>query len=36
VKELRLAGNRPLIIRRAAAAALDLLRRAMLTEEGRS
>ena len=36
VKELKLAGNRQLIIRRASAAALDLLRRALLSEEDRS
>ena len=33
VKELRLGGNRQLIIRRASAAALDLLRRTLLSEE---
>lgn len=36
VKELRLGGNRHLIIRRASAAALDLLRRTLLFEEGQS
>ncbi len=36
VKELKLGGNRQLIMRRASAAALDLLRRTLLSEEGNS
>ena len=36
VKELRLGGNRALIIRRASAAALDLVRRTLLSQEGES